>query len=226
MIVMKDPTVAQRMGMISAKAQIVGGSADWPTYLGLLAQAAAIGGFMVFSIIASWVFGREHSDRTFKGYLLAALCRHRVRLSCWQSLRYVPCGDPAGAACLWAGPGGGCAGRAAAGGAGGDDTGQPDHHGGSTADHAADYACGVFLQAWARLPGANGDRHFLCACWHRWWPRRDGASVSWAIPALYAGMAGPEDAALGMISYAIVVGMAVIGVVGTLWWWEKADHGE
>ena len=51
-----------------------------------------------------------------------------------------------------------------------------------------------------------------------------GEYFPWAIPALYAGMAGPEDAQLGLVSYAIVVGMAVIGVVGTLWWWERADH--
>ena len=44
MIVMKDPELARNLGMISAKAQIVAGSADWETYLGILAQAVAIGG--------------------------------------------------------------------------------------------------------------------------------------------------------------------------------------
>ncbi len=66
MIVMKDPDLARRMGMISAKAQVFAGSADWPTYLGLLAQATAIGGIVLFSLISSWVFGREYSDHTVK----------------------------------------------------------------------------------------------------------------------------------------------------------------
>ncbi|MCB0164446.1 MAG: bacitracin ABC transporter permease, partial [Anaerolineae bacterium] len=41
MIVLKDPDLARRVGIISAKAQIVAGAADWPTYLGFLAQATA-----------------------------------------------------------------------------------------------------------------------------------------------------------------------------------------
>jgi ABC-2 type transport system permease protein len=69
MIVMKDPDLARRLGMISAKAQIVAGAADWPTYLGLLAQATAIGGFILFSFISSWVFGREYADQTIKDLL-------------------------------------------------------------------------------------------------------------------------------------------------------------
>ena len=32
--IMKDPELARRMGVISMKAQIVAGSADWPTFLG------------------------------------------------------------------------------------------------------------------------------------------------------------------------------------------------
>ena len=70
MIVMKDPDLARRLGLISAKAQIVAGSADWPTYLGMLAQATAIGGIMLFGLIGSWVFGREYSDHTLKDLAL------------------------------------------------------------------------------------------------------------------------------------------------------------
>lgn len=69
MVVLKDPALAQRMGLISAKAQIVAGSADWPTFLDMLAQGVAIGGFMVFGFVASWVFGREFSDGTAKDLL-------------------------------------------------------------------------------------------------------------------------------------------------------------
>ena len=48
MFVLKDPQLAQRMGVISMKAQIVAGTADWPTYMSILAQAVAIGGILLF----------------------------------------------------------------------------------------------------------------------------------------------------------------------------------
>jgi hypothetical protein len=80
MVILKDPEMARRLGMISAKAQIVAGSADWPTYLGVMAQATAIGGFILFSFIASWVFGREYADHTVKDLLaLPTRRRHRPR---------------------------------------------------------------------------------------------------------------------------------------------------
>ncbi len=64
MIVLKDPELAQRGGLISTKARILAGAADWPTYLELLAQALAVGGLILFGFIGSWVFGREYADRT------------------------------------------------------------------------------------------------------------------------------------------------------------------
>jgi len=69
MIVLKDPVLAQRVGLISAKARILAGAADWPTYLELLAQALAVGGIILFGFIGSWVFGREYADRTAKDLL-------------------------------------------------------------------------------------------------------------------------------------------------------------
>src|SRR3954462_7310088 len=69
MIILKDPERARSMGLISAKAQLTVGVADWPTYFGLLAQATAVGGAMLFSLLTAWVFGREFSDRTAKELL-------------------------------------------------------------------------------------------------------------------------------------------------------------
>lgn len=64
MVVLKDPVWARRAGLITAKAQLTAGSADWPTFLSLLAQAVAVGGLIVFGMITSWVFGREYADGT------------------------------------------------------------------------------------------------------------------------------------------------------------------
>ena len=81
MIVMKDPDLARRLGIISAKGQLVAGSVDWPTYLGILAQATAIGGIILFSFVSSWVFGREYSDHTITDLLALPTPRYAVVLA-------------------------------------------------------------------------------------------------------------------------------------------------
>lgn len=80
MFVLKDPSIAQKLGFISAKAQIIG-TADWPSYLSLLAQAIAIGGLLVFGFIISWIFGREYSDRTIKDLLALPISRNIIVFS-------------------------------------------------------------------------------------------------------------------------------------------------
>src|SRR5512142_3087010 len=69
MLILKDPAAARSMGLISTKAQLTAGSADWPAYLSLLAQGIAAGGGVIFAIVTTWVFGREFSDRTAKELL-------------------------------------------------------------------------------------------------------------------------------------------------------------
>src|SRR5512147_349736 len=64
MIILKDPEAAKSMGLISTKAQITAGTADWPAFFNLLTQATAIGGAVLFSIVTAWIFGREFSDHT------------------------------------------------------------------------------------------------------------------------------------------------------------------
>ncbi|HJS20667.1 MAG TPA: hypothetical protein VJ785_18110, partial [Anaerolineales bacterium] len=53
MIILKDPEAARAMGLISAKAQLVGGVADWATFFSVLAQIVAVGGAIVFSIVTA-----------------------------------------------------------------------------------------------------------------------------------------------------------------------------
>lgn len=78
--VLKDPVLAESLGIISTKAQIVG-TADWPSYLNLLAQAMSIGGLIVFGFNTSWIFGREYSARTIRDLLALPISRNVVVLS-------------------------------------------------------------------------------------------------------------------------------------------------
>lgn len=222
MIVMKDPELARRLGLISAKAQIVGGSADWPTYLGLLAQATALGGFMLFSLIGSWVFGREYSDRTVKDLLalptprLAIVLAKFILVILWSAaltgvIYLIGLGvgiavalPPAPVEIFWQGT-----------------------------ITVAIAACLTILLVTPIAFFASAGRGYLppmgaailavilaqviaAAGWGDYFP--------WSVPALYAGMAGPAYADIGLASYVVVVLTGLAGLIGTFGWWEMADQ--
>lgn len=80
MFVLKDPELAENLGVISTKAQILG-IASWSSYLDLLAQAISIGGLFVFGFSTAWIFGREYSDQTIKDLLALPIPRSVIVLS-------------------------------------------------------------------------------------------------------------------------------------------------
>src|SRR5215211_551372 len=86
MIIMKDPEAARKMGLISAKAQLLAGTADWPTFFSVLAQAVAVGGAILFAIITIWMFGREFSDHTVKELLALPTSRETIVAAKFMSL--------------------------------------------------------------------------------------------------------------------------------------------
>ncbi len=78
----KDPELSRNLGLISAKANLIAGvAADWPTYLNMVVQAVAVGGFFIFCLIISWVFGREFSDGTLKDLLAVPVPRASILLA-------------------------------------------------------------------------------------------------------------------------------------------------
>jgi len=80
--VSKNPEISQKLGLISAKANLMAYSAtDWPTYLGLSGQIIAAGGFFLFILIISWMFGREFTDGTLKDMLAVPVQRSSILLA-------------------------------------------------------------------------------------------------------------------------------------------------
>ena len=78
----KNPEISQKLGLISVKANLIAYSAtDWPTYLGLFGQIIAAGGFILFILVISWVFGREFSDGTLKDKLAVPVQRSSILLA-------------------------------------------------------------------------------------------------------------------------------------------------
>ena len=77
-----NPEVSKKLGLMSAKANLVAyAKTDWPTYLGVLAQMIAAGGFFVFCLITCWVFGREFADGTLKDMLAVPVQRATILLA-------------------------------------------------------------------------------------------------------------------------------------------------
>lgn len=222
MIIMKDPELARRMGLISAKAQLLAGVADWPTYLGILAQATAIGGIILFSLISSWVFGREYSDYTVKDLLALPTPRYIIvtakfiLIVLWSALLTVVIYliglgvgtvvalPPASPEVIWQGTitlaVTACLTIALV---------TPIAFFAS-AGHGYLPPMGVAILAviLAQIIAATG--------WGEYFP--------WSVPALYAGMAGPAYANLGNASYIIVILTCLIGMGATIAWWELADQ--
>ena len=78
MFIMKDPERARQLGIIGAKAQILGGTADWPSFFNLMFLLISIGGLIIFGFIFVWIFGREYSDKTY--YDMLSLPTSRVTI--------------------------------------------------------------------------------------------------------------------------------------------------
>lgn len=222
MVIMQDPERAQRWGLISTKAQIFAGAADWPTFLGVIGQAVAVGGWLLFSVLTAWAFGREFSDRTAKtllavptsrGATVAAKLLVVAGLSALLTAWVVGLGLVIGAAIGL--PGGSAAvaiggvlriavvalltiallppiALAASAGRG----------------YMAPLGVALFLMFLAQITAATG--------WGEWFP--------WAVPALLSGAAGPESAVMGPGSYLLVVLVGTAGIAATLAWWRRADH--
>lgn len=222
MIILKDPASARQMGLISAKAQLTVGVADWPAFFGILAQAVAVGGALLFAIVTIWVFGREFSDRTVKELLAlptpreAIIAAKFVLIALWGvalTLLVFTLGLVVG----WL----------------------VDIPGWSLAllQQALGDVIGAGLLTLALMPCvallASVGRGYLppfgwtiltlflaniiaYTGWGDWFP--------WAVPALFSGAGGARIGQLGVHSYLLVVGTLVIGSVSTFFWWRWADQ--
>ena len=220
MFIYKNPTFARSVGLISAKANLAGGAATWPYFLGILGQATAIGGLLVFSLVESWVFGREFADGTLKDLLAVPVARATILLAkfivvvLWSLLLTVllvlvsvllgaAIGLSQGATeVFW--------------------------HGTVTLAVAA---CLVIAGVFPFAFFASVGRGYLLpmgvvllvlvlgnvvtiAGWGIYFP--------WAVPALYAGLTGKGN--LEAASYLLVLLTGLVGLAGTYLWWRFADQ--
>ena len=222
MIVLKDPEWARRSGLISAKAQIVAGTADWPTYFDLLTQAVAIGGMVIFGFLAIWEFGREYVDHTIRDLLALPTSRGAIVVAKFAVVLFWSAVLTVLVYLLGLGMG-------AAIGLPGWSTDLAVASAGRIAAAAGLTVALVAPFAWAASAGRGYlppvGVLFLAVFLSQviaalgW-----GAYFPWSVPALSSGAAGPEMQDMGAVSYLIVVTTGIVGVAGTIAWWRLADQ--
>jgi ABC-2 type transport system permease protein len=222
MIILKDPEQARRMGLLGAKAQLAAGTAAWPTFFGLLTQATAVGGALLFAMVTSWAFGREFTDRTAKDLL--ALPTPRAAIVTAKLVVVAGWGLAATGLIFGIGLGVGAAvdipgwSYQLAGRAGGD----------ILAIAALDLALMTPIAClasagrgylaplgWAFLTLALAQIAAVLG-WGDWFP--------WSVPALYSGLAGPRAEQIGLHSHILVGLTCLAGLAALYFWWLHADQ--
>jgi ABC-2 type transport system permease protein len=219
--VARNPVISHKLGLVSAKADLVAYSAtDWASYLGLSGMLIAAGGFILFVLSISWVFGREFADGTLKDLLAVPVQRASILLAkfsvvaVWSVMLtgvILAAGLLVGA--LIGLPGG---------------TFEVIAHGSAVVLVTAGLAIGVvtpfaFFASLGRgylLPVGlaililMATNLMAIAGW--------GDTFPWAVPGLYA----QAKTALGPESFASVALTGLAGMAATYLWWKYADQNK
>ena len=217
--VSRNPEISQKLGLISAKANLLAyAGTDWQAYLSMFGQLLFAGGFILFVLTISWVFGREFVDGTLKDMLAVPVQRSSILLAkfavvaVWSlglSLVVLLFGLLMGAAIGL--PGGSWLVLAQ----------------GSLLSLTT--ACLVIISILPFALFASVGRGYLLpvslavltlmmtnlvtiAGWGEYFP--------WAVPGLYAQGKTP----LALVSYVIVLITGLFGMLATYLWWKYADQ--
>ena len=221
MLIYKNPEAARLSGLLAAKANLMGGIADWPTFLSMLKQGVALGGYFLFTLVVSWVFGREFVDGTLKDLIAVPVSRAAVLMAKFVVAAVWTLGMVVAAFIV-----------SVVLGALID---LPQGSVETLADGGLTLAVTALLTLAAAVPAAlfaSIGRGYLLpigvavltlvvanvlavAGW--------GEYLPWAIPSLYAG-ASPLIASLKPVSFVIVLLTGIAGIVGTVVWWQTADQ--
>ena len=80
--VARNPEISKKLGLVSVKANLLAYSAtDWPAYLEFSGMIIAAGGFFLFVLVISWIFGREFAEGTLKDLLAVPVHRSSILLA-------------------------------------------------------------------------------------------------------------------------------------------------
>lgn len=219
----KHPEIPGISALMGAKASAIG-SADWPSYFGLLTQVVLMLGVIGFGMTASWVFGREYVDRTAKDMLALPVSRAAIVVSktlvvmIWSvllSLVLFGVGLVVGKVVDLPGWSGEAARRAFL------------VFAGSALLTMLLTTPVAFIASISRgylLP--IGFVILMLIMTNLMFSGIPGIApyFPWAVPALYSGMGGSGLPGAGAVSYFILGFTSLAGLLGTVMWWRFADQ--
>jgi len=226
MYILKDPEQARRLGLLGAKAQFFGGTADWPSFFNLILVFSSIGCLVIFGFIFVWIFGREFTDRTVYDLLSLPVSRVSITIGKFITAAGWALALTLMAFILMLGIGAGL-----------------QLPGWSAA--IAWHGFGLFIAAGlltlilclpfsmvasmtrGYLPALGGI--FLVIILSQVITQLgNGQYFPWTVPMLFSGAAealsGKTAEPLGVVSYILVGAVAVISFLATALWWRNADQ--
>jgi len=220
--VLRTPASAVGNEALVAKAQMTGFAADWPSFLNLIAQAIGVGGIVVFGFVASWLFGREFSDRTIKDLLVLPVPRWIIVLA--KTICFIVCclGITTVVFCLGLG-------IAAA-------LGLPGWTASLLLNAGGRIYFTALLTIWVTLPVfyvASRARGYLPALGFVIFTivfaqiigaLGMGAYVPWSVGALYSGIGSQSGGEITSVSYVIVAMTGLFALWATMFFWQFADQ--
>lgn len=196
--------------------------ADWPTFFGVLSRLINIGGVLGFGFIASWVYGREYSENTIKDLLALPVSRAWIVFAKWIIV------------VIW------CTlillivivlsliiGKMI---------------------NITGWSMEMVFQGIQTLVVTTFLTIMLCtpvtffASYGRGYLLPMGVIIivlmlsqvvgtlgygqyfPWSIPALFNSLSGTEETKLGIVSYIILYGTTISGLIATFTWWQFADQ--
>ena len=226
MFILKDPERARQLGIIGAKAQVFGGSADWTSFFNFMLLLVSVGGLIIFGFIFVWIFGREYSDKTY--YDMLSLPTSRVTIvaakiftaAYWcMALVLLVFALMLGIGAALQLPGWSAAVTTHG-------MGLLSGTGALTVLTCIPFA---LIASFTRgyLPSVGGI--FLALVLGQIISQIGyGSYFPWNIPMLYSGAAqalsGKTTAPLGFVSYLLVLLVGVISIIATGAWWRYADQ--
>lgn len=217
----RNPVLAKKLGILSAKASMFG-EADWPSFLGMLQQSVASIGLIGFGFVTAWVFGREYTEKTLKDILALPISRGRIVTAKlviaigWSLLL---------ALVLWI-----------AGLVTGYITGLQGFTEGLLQEGALKYLITTSLTLLLCSPVAFfagygkgiitplGFVILTLILSQLLAVAGLGAYFPWAVPGLFTAPPDAEGMELYGISYILIGSTFILGYLGTILWWQRADH--
>jgi ABC-2 type transport system permease protein len=218
----QDPQRARALGLLGTKAQLTTVDPDWSGYLVLLGQIASIGGALIVGMAMIWMFGREFAEHTVKDLLALPTSRTAivgakfVVIAGWSAVLH---------GYLWG-----------LGLIGGAVLGLPGWSialaaeallrlmviGAMTTGLAATLALAASVGR--GYLGGIGTLFVTVFCAQIVAALGYGASFPWSVPALYAGVAGPDAGSVGAFGVFSVVIVSAGAIAATIGWWRRADQ--